>query len=212
MKMTSSMHSTDLRTSIRTRCFKGSAALLAGLAMLLVSQMGLAGTLFETPHGSVLQGELALPLSTLTGKKSRKPTVEGTLTIAGEQVPVTVTPRGKSRLEFCRFPPLWLDFPRKKLQGTVLEGQNRVKLVTHCSKSLAPRGYLAAEMVAYRMLNLLTDLSFRVRAIEMAYLDTEKDKSVTQSAFFIEHKRAAAQRLSFESVDVERLKTTQLEP
>lgn len=115
----------------------------------------------------------------------------------GEQdFSVKVTPRGKSRQERCRFYPLWINFKKSELKTTIFSGQNKLKLVTHCSNSLSKRGYVGAEMLVYRLLNLMTDASFRVRAIRMTYQDTATDKKETHPAFFIEHKKNLAKRLN----------------
>ena len=62
--------------------------------------------------------------------------VAGTATfidLDGSEVtkPVDVRGRGNFRLQErnCNFPPLRLDFPRTRMEGTIFEGQNRLKLV-----------------------------------------------------------------------------------
>ena len=65
--------------------------------------------------------------------------VAGTATfidLDGSEVvkPVDVRTRGLFRMNKrnCNFPPLRLDFPQSEMEGTVFEGQNRLKLVTPC--------------------------------------------------------------------------------
>ena len=172
--------------------------------------------LFAEVAGEPLKGTLTLPLTELLRSKGKRPTVAATLALEGHEgaLAVDVTPRGKSRLDRCRFPPLWLDFPKKALGGTLFAGQNKLKLVTHCSTKLEPRGYLAAEMVAYRLLNMLTNKSFRVRAIELTYVDSNKPEREPERhhAFFIEHKNQLAERLALAAPDVTSLNSGQLEP
>ncbi|MFL2545978.1 MAG: hypothetical protein ACJ0SL_01225 [Candidatus Rariloculaceae bacterium] len=83
----------------------------------------------------------------------------------GEEVvlDVDIRIRGNSRLDICSFPPLRLDFPRTRLEGTVFAGQNRLKLVTLCRDRDAFRYYLAQEYQIYIAFSALTDHSFRVR-------------------------------------------------
>jgi hypothetical protein len=82
--------------------------------------------------------------------------------------------RGKSRAVACQFPPLLLNFPAKELGGTWFDGENRLKLATHCEQNEAFERYQAIEYTAYRVLNLLTDTSLRVRPVEVTYYDTKK--------------------------------------
>lgn len=113
----------------------------------------------------------------------------------GSKVPLKVSARGKSRRERCDFPPLRLNFSKTGAEGTVFEGQNKLKLVTHCAKGMASGPYLASEMLAYRLFNLLTDRSFRVRALNIIYVDAENGREQSRAAFLIEHKRQLAARL-----------------
>ncbi len=123
---------------------------------------------------------------------------------AENDLAIRVQPRGKSRRrpEVCDFPPLWLNFKRSELAGTVFANQNKLKLVTHCGRlgtratSYADR--LHSEYLLYRIFNQFTPLSFRVRAVSVTYID-ENDKSAkrySHPAFIIEHKRTLAERNS----------------
>ena len=101
--------------------------------------------------------------------------VEGTLTFldldgAEATRPVDTRVRGNFRLrrDICNFPPLRLDFPQSQMDGTVFEGQNRLKLVTPCNDSRAEyQRYVFDEYLAYKVLNLLTPASYRVRLVEI---------------------------------------------
>jgi hypothetical protein len=105
--------------------------------------------------------------------------VEGTATfidLDGSEVtrPVDVRARGNFRRarENCNFPPLRLDFPRGQMEGTVFEGQNRLKLVTPCQDNRDDfQRYVLDEYLAYKVLNLLTAASYRVRLVEITYED-----------------------------------------
>ena len=123
---------------------------------------------------------------------------------------VKVSPRGKSRQERCRFFPLWINFKKSEVKDTLFEGQNKLKLVTHCSSSLANKGYVPAEMLAYQLFNLLTDVSFRVRPVNMTYVDGDRDNQYP--AFFIEHKKNLAKRLDAQILEVGRVSINDLEP
>jgi hypothetical protein len=168
----------------------------------------------EEPLSLVLE----LPLSDLLRRASKKPTVSGTLRYTGADgadvvLDVEVSTRGKSRLEECSFPPLSLNLKRQQVAATIFAGQNKLKLVTQCDRSKAYLRYLNQEYVIYRMYNVLTDYSFRVRMLEMTYRDSGRSgKDKVQPAFFIESDKAAADRLGMASINTGRVKLSQLEP
>lgn len=194
----------------------GRPGFLAGLLMFVVSSVHAESPLFPSNEAlaTPLVVALHLPLAQLLKVKADDEEAEfvGHLQMPdGMRLPVQISPRGKSRREHCDFPPLWLDFKKKQLDGTIWAGQNKVKLVTHCSKKFAKREYLATEMFAYRLLNLFTDNSFRVRALEITYLDTDSDRQEQYYGFVIEHKKSLAKRLDGELLETAGLKLSQLD-
>lgn len=79
----------------------------------------------------------------------------------------------------CDFVPLWLDLDRddEDLIGTVLEGQNRLKLYVTCNPgSDRFEEYIDTEYVIYPAHNRLTDLSFRARPARVTYIDVSGDQ------------------------------------
>jgi len=129
--------------------------------------------------------------------------VEGTATFIdtdGSEVtkPVDVRARGNFRRnrDVCNFPPLRLDFPEGQMEGTVFEGQNRLKLVTPCQDNRDEyQRYVFDEYLAYKVLNLLTPASYRVRLVEITYEDVNGDYDVrTKFGFLIEADERMAER------------------
>lgn len=129
--------------------------------------------------------------------------VEGTATfidLDGSEVvkPVDVRPRGLFRLDErnCNFPPLRLDFPRSQMEGTVFEGQNRLKLVTPCNDNRDEfQKYVYDEYLAYRVFSVLSPYSHRVRLVEITYEDIEDDYDTrTLIGFLIEDHDRMAER------------------
>lgn len=129
--------------------------------------------------------------------------VEGTLTFVdldGTEAtrPVDTRVRGNFRLrrDICNFPPLRLDFPRSQMDGTVLAGQNRLKLVTPCQDDRSDyQRYVFDEYLAYKVLNLLTPASYRVRLVEITYEDVNDDYDTrTKYGFLIESDEQMAER------------------
>jgi len=110
---------------------------------------------------------------------------------------VDIRTRGRSRLDnsICRFPPLRLDFPKSRVAGSVFEGQDKLKLVTHCRDDDRYEQDVIKEALVYRFFNELTDVSFRVRVARITYDDTASDNDPrTRYGFLIEDEEAAAER------------------
>ncbi|RIJ34150.1 hypothetical protein D1627_17215 [Pontibacter oryzae] len=114
---------------------------------------------------------------------------------AGEAITVAlkVRVRGKHRRDpsVCDFPPLLLNFPKTKVMHTVFAGANKVKLVTHCNSEK----YVIREYLVYKLYNMLSDYSFRVRLCKVMYQDSEGRKSDEHMyAFLIEDEDDLAER------------------
>lgn len=114
-----------------------------------------------------------------------------------DTVEVDVRTRGRSRLDnsICRFPPLRLDFPRSRVAGSVFEGQDKLKLVTHCRDDDRYEQDVIKEALVYRFFNELTEVSFQVRMARITYEDTASDDDPrTRYGFLIEDEEAVAER------------------
>lgn len=118
-------------------------------------------------------------------------------------IPLKIRLRGNFRKKQCSFPPIRFNFQKKTVKGTVFEGQDKLKLVTHCrSKKESYQQYLYGEYLAYKTYNLLTDYSFRVRMVKITYKDTSgKLDDITRYAFFIEDEGSLAYRLECRNLD-----------
>ncbi len=111
--------------------------------------------------------------------------------------------RGNFRRENCAFPPLRLRFPTEDVQGTLFEGQQQLKLVTHCeNQGGAFDQYLLQEYLIYKVYNLMTDYSFQVRLARFTYLDSSNhDIPLIKYGFLIEDEDMMAQRFGGEIVE-----------
>lgn len=117
-------------------------------------------------------------------------------------VDLRVRVRGKSRLQACSFPPLRLNFRTRELEGTLLEGQDRLKLVTHCEQREANAQWVHLEYLAYRVLNLVTDFSLRARPVEVTYFDTERQREVASGpGILLEDEEQFAERQNVQPIE-----------
>ena len=77
-------------------------------------------------------------------------------------------------------------------------------LTTHCRDSSTYEQYVLKEYLAYRIYNLLTDKSLRVRLARVSYRDTgRRDRVVERYAFFTEHFKSLAARQNAEVYEPE---------
>lgn len=96
----------------------------------------------------------------------------------------------------CNFPPLMLRFNGKETKSTIFSGTSKLKLVGHCQNgSKRHQEYLLKEYLAYKIYNLITSYSFRVRLAKISYINSFSADTLTRFAFFVEPKELMAKRL-----------------
>ncbi|MEN8155853.1 MAG: hypothetical protein ABFS10_02800 [Bacteroidota bacterium] len=108
---------------------------------------------------------------------------------------VRIKPRGNFRRNHCTFAPFWLNIRKADVKNIHLQDVKRMKIVTHCQGGKDYTDYVLKEYLAYRIYNILSPVSFRVRLIRMKYVDTGRKNRVTESwAFMIEPEKMVAER------------------
>lgn len=111
---------------------------------------------------------------------------------------IKVKARGHSRrmYDICSFPPIKLNFKKKAVNGTVFEGQDKLKLVAYCKDVDVTEMYVLKEYLVYKMYNHITDYSFKVRLAKITYRDiNDKGKDVERYGFLIEDDDRMAERI-----------------
>ena len=191
--------------------------LIAPTALLANTSISPHDPLFNSDEPLVIT--LTGPFKTLDKQRDKSAEYEvGSLSYPGPDGPISIetryTPRGNFRLkkENCSHAQLWLNLKKKQTKKTVFANQNKLKLVVQCRDSNRYQSYLRKEYQAYRMLNLITEASYRVRWLTVTYQDLNGKKPRTQAAFLIEHKSRVAERLHLDRVDEERISRTELDP
>lgn len=161
---------------------------------------------------------LAGPWRDFMRGKAAKKRYPGTLEYVDESgakhpMAVAFEPRGINRLKVCKLPPIKLIFDKASVEGTPFRGNKSLKLVTHCASGERWEQYAIKEMLAYRIFNLITERSFRVRALSVTYLDTE-DASADgpHFGFLIEDDSAMARRNDLRKLEVPKIELDRLEP
>ncbi|NOU60553.1 hypothetical protein [Marinifilum caeruleilacunae] len=92
------------------------------------------------------------------------------------KVNIRVKTRGHFRRmkENCLTPPLLLNFDSlPDISSSLFEGQNKLKLVTTC----VDERFVIREYLAYKIYQLITPYSFRVRLVKVSFDDTERNRT-----------------------------------
>ena len=106
---------------------------------------------------------------------------------------VEIRPRGKYRREEFYLPPIMVNF---KTPGAArFKKLGKLKLVWPSGNKVYDEQLILKEYLVYKIYNLLTEKSFRVRLVKVTYRDiNETIKSRTSYAFFIEEVDNVADR------------------
>ena len=182
------------------------------------SESGAPDPLFE--NASTLDVRIAAPLRTLTTERPLEEELPASFEYTSElgetiAVDVQIRTRGRfrHRRETCRFPPMRLNFRKSAVADTLLHKQDKLKLVTHCQSAGRFEQVLLREFIAYRLLNVLTEQSFKVRLLRITWVDQERgDKELIKYGFLIEHRDRLAKRIGLPVVDVAATSVDRLMP
>lgn len=133
---------------------------------------------------------------------------------AGETHAIELSARGLSRRrpDVCQFPPLRVKFAEKPGETSLFRKQKTLKLVTHCRTTESFQQYTLLEYAAYRMYNVVTDASFKVRLANVEYVDSKSGKTVAKRVgFFIEDVDDLGDRVGLKEVERPYVKVSELD-
>ena len=204
--------------SVWTRCLTAVFPLI--VAILLPAGADADDTTPLFSNDWLIDVTIEAPFNNIMQERSEDIELDGFFTYAQpdggqRKLDVKVRVRGKfrARKEVCDFAPLRLNFKKKQVKGTEFQGQDKLKLVTHCDNSGKKQDQLVLkEYLTYRFLAALTDNSFRTRLLRATYVDSEgRSKTRTKYAFFIEHKDQLADRVDARLAKVEAIEFDELD-
>jgi len=167
---------------------------------------------------SVIDVTISAPWKTIVRERPREDYLPGTFRYqeadgSAVEFAIEIRTRGHFRHEECKYPPLRLNFDKSETKGTLFDKQDKLKLVVNCKKSQSYEQNVLREYLAYRLLNELTDLSFRARLLHVTYVDNEhQSDDFVRYAFFIEHKNRLAERFDIKDLEVERTRVSAIQP
>jgi hypothetical protein len=172
-------------------------------------------TLFDTDDP--LEIKLSFDISYFKKKKSDVEYLDAVLTYFINKTDsvsknIKVRARGNvRRTGICDFPPLMLNFKMKDSGGTEFSGINKLKLVPYCR--VGYEELILKEYLVYKLYNVLTDLSYKVRLFKITYINTTKDKKpITQFGFAIEPKELLEKRANSKEITTQGISQRTIKP
>ena len=224
MVINSRIRSSRLTMTVKVQAYRILTHWRAALFPLLVAALLPAGAaaVDTTPlfaNDWLIEATIEAPFDDIMHERSEDIEPEGSFIYSQpdgtqKQLDIKVRIRGKfrARKDICDFAPLRLNFKKKQVDGTEFQGQDKLKLVTHCDNTGKKQDQLVLkEFLTYRFLAAMTDNSFRTRLLRITYVDsTGRSKTRTKYAFLIEHKDHLAERIDARLAKVEAIQFDEL--
>lgn len=156
---------------------------------------------------SIVRIMIEADMSALVDDRSASPDREGIITVDGVRVPTRIRTRGSFRLDpaNCSFPPLRIEVDEQAPPGSLLEGQDEIKIVSSCRPGRDSYDELVfIEYLAYRSYSILTPEAFRVRLVDLTLIDSSGNRPPERRpAFLIEEDQVLATRLGASVFDLD---------
>jgi hypothetical protein len=182
--------------------------LVIALLMSSSSLVHATSKLFSTDDP--ISAVLTAPFGTLFKQKKLEKRIYHNARLAYEvngakspPIPLKVITRGHFRRLNCTNPPLMLNFKKKGNNGTLIEGQDKVKLVAPCKRSDSYQEFVALEYLAYQIYEVVSDHHFKTRLLDLGYVDTDKKRPPWKATtFLIEDVKDVASRAGMKEQNV----------
>jgi hypothetical protein len=171
-------------------------------------------SLFESDE--LLKMTLRLDITNLERTKAMEESQDADLTYFTTQTDsvnkkIQLKARGNIRRAICDFPPISLNFRVKDSVGGVFKGIDKIKMVSYCK--IGYQELVLREYLIYKLFNALTDYSFRVRLLEVTFINThKKSKTLKEYCFLIEPLKLLEKRKNIFEVNSVRLTQNYIKP
>lgn len=136
--------------------------------------------------------------------------------IAGQKaldMPLEIKARGKTRKEICMHPPIKVKWKKKLLDSLGFSNFNEMKVVWQCRLGKTYEQYIFKEYLAYRLYNIISPYSYRVKLVRFTILDSrDTSKQFIKYGFFLEDDEQLAQRLQGRLLETPVTNTASFDP
>ena len=122
-----------------------------------------------------------------------------------DTIPVKIRARGKYRRDNCYFIPLKLKISKKASQGTIFEGNRRLKLVLPCLIEKNKNDYVLKEYLAYSIFEIISPYYFNTRLANIDFLEEKGGRTIEHHlvGFLIEDSDRIEERYNAKEVNRE---------
>ena len=157
-------------------------------------------SLFDSDE--LLDVSVYLDLKSFLGKTDKAQSLDAEITMHFSETDslrrkATVSYRGQSRFEMCKFPPTRITFKKALYEAPDTGRIKKMKLVNQCQQGYNYGEYVIREYLVYKLYEVLTDTCYRTRLIKISYIDTEKKrKPLEQYGIFMEPDGMLAERIN----------------
>jgi len=163
----------------------------------------------------ILNVSLAFDIGTFIKEKPEEEYLDAQIAIFGKDTiysGLRISTRGNFRRRNCEFPPIMLNFDDFETGYSDLDNLNKVKLVSHCKDEEIYDIYLMREYLIYRIYNIVTDYSFRVRLLDINYYDINYDTLyANKKGFIIEPVNTLEERFGEDEIEDITMKSDAIE-
>jgi hypothetical protein len=126
---------------------------------------------------------------------------------------VRVKTRGNFRRDQCTYPPFWLNIRHSNIEADSLREVVKMKMVVRCRSARQYEPYILREYLVYKIYNLITPVSYRVRLVKLRYIDTGRNNEETVDwAFMIEPDELMEMRLRGRMIKSDQLSMRTVNP
>ena len=156
-----------------------------------------------------LQMTLTTDIRQLTGEKSKAAFQKAIVSLklpdsTDVKEEIELRARGNFRKDYCYIPSLMLNFKTVDMNKTA--SLEKMKMVCTCRMGKEFEQLVLKEYISYKIFNTLTDKSFRVRLVNINFIDSEgKKKPISQYGFLIEDVDDMAKRNGCRELELKKL-------
>jgi hypothetical protein len=98
---------------------------------------------------------------------------------------VRIRPRGHMRKQICHLPPIRIDFNDEDYELDLFDDFGKMKLAMTCKAGASSEQHLIKEYLAYKMYEILTEVSFTTYFLKVNLIDSQGKKKPSSSYSFI---------------------------
>ncbi len=85
-----------------------------------------------------------------------------------KELKIEIRARGKSRREICYYVPVKIKIKKSKSEGTLFEGNKKLKLVVPCSTAKDNNDNVIKEYIAYKLYEVISPYHFKTRLVDIS--------------------------------------------